>query len=406
MRDHSNSTWYVIRMFHANRTNFRQEYLPTIALAVSLPYISSRFEAVAAFLTEYENHRTQDRHEMALTQKIFVVSSITKYLPILLTAFIYVPCGDMVVERVDSIFDSVISNFHVYMSAKTFNVDAKRLRNEVVALVVTEQILGFGEELILPILKRKATQWYGERKLRRSHTSNLLDTQSRASTIAKLPRQARKEAELDHYNVQDDIQEMVVQFGYLALFSPVWPLISVGFLINNWIELRSDFLKICIEHQRPAPIRADSIGPWLASLEFLNWLGSISTAAIVYLFRNGSDGQGRGYDKQNLYALAAIVFVSEHIYLMVRAIVRLALQRLGSDAEKRAAREESARRKALMDQSAKNRPIKIEDEKVDVADSSDDEDIWQYSKDYDHSLLTGIDLIKSSRPADEVYKKA
>ena len=345
---------------------------------------------------------------MALTQKIFVVSSITKYLPILLTAFLYVPCGDMVVSRVDSMFDSVISNFHVYMSAKTFTVDAKRLRDEVVALVVTEQILGFGEELILPILKRKATQWYGERKLRRSHTSSLLDTQSRASTIARLPTQARKESELDHYNVQDDIQEMVVQFGYLALFSPVWPLISVGFLINNWIELRSDFLKICIEHQRPAPIRADSIGPWLDSLEFLNWLGSISTAAIVYLFRNGSDGQGRGYHKQNLYALAAIVFMSEHIYLMVRAIVRLALQRLGSDAEKKAAREEYARRKALMDESTKNLPKRVEEEKFEEKDdeSSDDEDIWHYSKDYDHSILTGIDLIKSSRAANEVYKKA
>jgi anoctamin-10 len=77
---------------------------------------------------------------------------------------------------------------------------------------------------------------------------------------------------------------MVIQFGYLALFSPVWPLVPVGFFINNWIELRSDFLKICVDHQRPAPIRSDGTGPWVASLESLTWLGSISSAAIVHLF--------------------------------------------------------------------------------------------------------------------------
>lgn len=53
------------------------------------------------------------------------------------------------------------------------------------------------------------------------------------------------------------------QFGYLTLFSPVWPLASVSFLINNWIELRSDAVKICVEMKRPVPHRADSIGPWL-----------------------------------------------------------------------------------------------------------------------------------------------
>lgn len=234
-------------------------------------------------------------------------------------------------------------------STTTFSVDATRLRNEVIALVVTEQLLGFGEEFILPVLKRKATRWYGERKLRRSTSSNLLDTQNRAATSTGLLRQARNEAELDKYNVQDDIQQMVLQFGYLALFSPVWPLIPVGFLINNWIELRSDFLKICIEHQRPAPIRADSIGPWLDSLSFLNWLGSISTAAIVFLFRNGNESQGHGYNAQNLYALAAIVFVSEHIYLVVRFLVKIILGRIGSDAERRAAREQYVRRKKLME---------------------------------------------------------
>jgi len=60
---------------------------------------------------------------------------------------------------------------------------------------------------------------------------------------------------------------MVIQFSYLALFSPVWPLVPIGVFINNWVELRSDFLNICVEHQRPAPTRSDGIGPWSLAWE-------------------------------------------------------------------------------------------------------------------------------------------
>jgi len=65
--------------------------LPTVLLAVAIPYMSSSLEGIAEALTQYENHRTADQHEMSLTQKIFLLNIITNYLPILLTAFVYVP---------------------------------------------------------------------------------------------------------------------------------------------------------------------------------------------------------------------------------------------------------------------------------------------------------------------------
>ncbi|KAK0100177.1 hypothetical protein ONS95_008515 [Cadophora gregata] len=117
------------------------EYLPTIILTISLPFISSAFEKLAIALTKYENHRTEDRHEMALTQNIFVLSFITKYLLILLTAFVYVPCGDMLVEQVET----MLRNHGIAISNSTpfekFSKDASKLRNEVIALVITEQVI-------------------------------------------------------------------------------------------------------------------------------------------------------------------------------------------------------------------------------------------------------------------------
>lgn len=63
-------------------------------LAVCLPYINTFLEDVAEGLAEFENHRTQDNFDVSLTQKRFVLAFIANYLPILLTAFVYIPLGD------------------------------------------------------------------------------------------------------------------------------------------------------------------------------------------------------------------------------------------------------------------------------------------------------------------------
>jgi hypothetical protein len=116
--------------------------------------------------------------------------------------------------------------------------------------------------------------------------------------------------------------------GYLSLFSVIWPLVPVSFLINNWIELRGDALKIALDTQRPVPWRADSIGPWLDALGFLAWLGSLTSAALVYLF--SGDGLGPEGTPWNIKAwgLLLTMFFSEHIFLAVQLGVRKALSKI------------------------------------------------------------------------------
>lgn len=294
-------------------------------LAVALPYITSYLEDAADQLTEFENHRTADHHEMSLTQKIFVLNIVTNYLPILLTAFVYVPFGDDVIPYLEAIIGRVSLKMGKKFQHTTFQADSDRLRNEVIALVVTGQLSGFFEENILPFVKHKCSSWWREIRRLRSADSMLMSVVRDDLDEADFLKRARTQSTLPKYDVQEDIAEIVLQFGYLALFSPVWPLIPLGFLVNNWIELRSDFLKICIEHQRPAPVRTDGIGPWIYSLDLLTWLGSISTAAIVHLF--GSSHLGTG----GWCALPITIFISEHIFLAFRSLVRFSLEKIGSE---------------------------------------------------------------------------
>lgn len=67
---------------------------------------------------------------------------------------------------------------------------------------------------------------------------------------------------------------MVTQFGYVTIWSIVWPLAPIFAFINNYIELRADALKICRHVRRPVGDRVETIGSWLETLVRAFSLGS------------------------------------------------------------------------------------------------------------------------------------
>ncbi|KAL8812290.1 MAG: hypothetical protein Q9223_001159 [Gallowayella weberi] len=332
-------------------------FLPTGLLTTLVPTLTTMLTTVATRLNDYENWETSENYESALTQKIFVLNFITSYLPIFLTAFVYVPFGSLVVPYLD-IFSLTAKPFaqnekELQGPTTGFVINPSRLRNQVIYFTVTAQIVNFGLETILPYVKRRGFSKYREMK---SEKAAQKGGAGPGVTIDDLPEEAeflkrvRKEAELDVYDVATDLREMVIQFGYLSLFSVVWPLTPVSFIINNWIELRSDAVKICVEMQRPTPYRADSIGPWLDSLEFLAWLGSITTAALAYLFSNDGLGPDGTPAAIKGWALLLTIFFSEHIYLLVRWGVRLVVSKVDSPGmEKERAERFMVRKRYLQD---------------------------------------------------------
>ena len=307
------------------------EFVPTVLFSLSLPTIASFLTMMASRLTDYENYRTEDEYDLAHTRKTFVMNLITSFLPTILTAFVYVPFGDWIVPHLSPVGQS------------DFHVDASRLQKEVVYLSVTAQALNFGEEIILPYVRHSLWQTWREYRARRQQVSRPRSYSQVTDMLFVDPREevqflkrVRAEAEADEYSVQDDIMEMCVQFGYLSLFGVAWPLVPLGFLLNNWIELRGDFFKLTQECRRPPAARMDTIGPNLQGLEFLSWLGTLSTAAIAYTYRENMAQVKLSY-------LLLIVFVAEQAYLVTRVAVHAALHKLGSDS----VRQEEARQYAV-----------------------------------------------------------
>lgn len=294
-------------------------------------------------------------------QKIFVINFITSYLPIFLTAFVYVPFGKILVPYLD-VFQITAQcltgdnnkteeapEFQATgLPLSSFQINPDRLTKQVIYFTVTAQAVNLLLEVVVPYAKRRVFKVVKEEMTARSkEVVHEKDVPAEAAFLERV----RNEAELDVYDVTTDYREMVVQFGYLALFSAIWPLTACSFLVNNWVEARSDAMKIAIGSQRPIPWRADSIGPWLSPLGFLSWLGSLTSAAVVYLFR--SDPHGPGGEPWNIrsWALLLSILVAEHLYLVVQVVVRYVVDKMDSPGLQKERAERFALRKSVLAES-------------------------------------------------------
>jgi anoctamin-10 len=333
-------------------------FLPTILLTTLVPTISTFLTGLATRLTDFENYATQDAYDQAMVSKLFVLNFITSYLGILLTAFVYVPFAAILIPYLD-IFSLTVKTFVTddkQMQAPhtaNFAIDPDRLKNQVIYFSITAQIVNFALETVMPLVLQKGTAKYKEMQASRAEKKGGAAPSPSANDPPEekeFLNRAREEAALPEYDVQTDLREMVIQFGYLSLFSVVWPVVPVCFFINNWIELRGDIFKLTKECKRPNPQRADSIGPWLDSLGFLAWLGSLTSAAIVYMFSNGGLGPDGRPSHIKLGALLLTVFFSEHLYMVVRLWVRTIISKLDSENKRQERAERFMVRKRYLEE--------------------------------------------------------
>ncbi|KAF2457746.1 calcium-activated chloride channel-domain-containing protein [Lineolata rhizophorae] len=370
-----------IREIYNGPLQFVLVFLPTGILTTCLPILTAILTNFASQLNSYENYETDSSYETAFTQKIFVLNFITSYLAIFLTAFVYVPFGSWIIPYLD-IFSVTVKPFaeneqQLKAPEEGFTINPDRLRKQVIYFTVTAQLVNLGMEVVVPYLKRRGFAKFKKMQSDRAAkngggTADVAanDPPEEAAFLARV----RNEAELDVYDVTTDLREMVLQFGYLALFSVVWPLTGVSFLINDWVELRADAIKICVEMQRPTPWRADTIGPWLDSLSFLAWLGSITTSALVYMFSHDGVGHVGTPADIKAWALLLCVFLSEHAFLLVRWAVRIAIGKLDSPGRQKERRERFLVRRKYFEESLaalEHAPKQYGEENVALATGED-----------------------------------
>ncbi|MDI1485948.1 MAG: hypothetical protein OHK93_004137 [Ramalina farinacea] len=167
-------TGETVQVFPATKRLTRQLLQIPFAIiaSVALGTIIATCFGIEIFLSEVYNGPFKS-YLSAMTSKIFILNFITSYLPIFLTAFVYVPFGALIVPYLD-VFSLTAKPFAdndkqlETPSTSSFVINPERLRKQVIYFTVTAQIVNFAMETIVPVVKRRAFSKYQDMKTERA----------------------------------------------------------------------------------------------------------------------------------------------------------------------------------------------------------------------------------------------
>lgn len=128
---------------------------------------------------------------------------------------------------------------------------------------------------------------------------------------------------LDPYEgTYSDYVTLFEQYGYLTLFSSVFPWVAVAALINNIAEQRSDAFKYCHVNQRPFPRNASNgIGPWKIAFELLSLISVMTNMALIALHPDVRDHFSYMTDTEYYMYLVA----AEHALILIKVVLMTAI---------------------------------------------------------------------------------
>lgn len=254
-------------------------YVPSIIYAIVIEIMNRLYRYAAEFLTSWENHRLESAYQNHLILKVLVFNFLNCFASLFYIAFVL--------------------------------KDMKLLRQSLATLLITSQILNQIVESLLPYwLQRK----HGVRVKRKMQAL-------KADIDATLYEHVILEKEMGTYlGTFDDYLELFLQFGYVSLFSCVYPLAAAFAVLNNFTEVNSDALKMCRVFKRPFSEPSASIGVWQLAFETMSVISVVTNCALI-----GMSPQVNAIFPESKADLILIVVAVEHALLALKFILAFAI---------------------------------------------------------------------------------
>lgn len=276
-------------------------FVPSIIYAVVIEIMNRIYRYAAEFLTNYENHRLESSHQNHLVLKVLVFNMVNCFASLFYIAFVM--------------------------------CDLKLLRQSLATLLITSQILNQFVEALLPFWMQKRHNI----KIKKKVKTLKVDTEF------SLLEQVYLEKEMDTYlGTFDDYLELFLLFGYVSLFSCVYPLAALLAVLNNVTELYSDALKMCRVFKRPFAEPSSSIGVWMLAFETMGILAVVTNCALL-----GMSPQVHSMFQDSRLDLFLTVAAIEHALLALKFILAFVIPNKPYDIRIKLARLEFESMEAL-----------------------------------------------------------
>lgn len=239
--------------------------VPSIIYSLLVLVISLYFRDLATYLTEWENHRTQSQFERHRVTKLVLFEFVNNFLSLFYIAF--------VIKDIDM------------------------LRSQLQTMLIISQAINNFQEVFLPLGMNyySTTSQTFKQKINKKADPKIRQEKATEGSFPLLnipqlepddPRikQAQSEGDMEDYqDTFDDYLELYIQFGYVFLFSSVYPIAALWAFLNNILEIRADAYKLCKLFRRPLARKVKDIGAWQRSFEVLGGLSILTNCGVLYL---------------------------------------------------------------------------------------------------------------------------
>ncbi|KAI9998545.1 hypothetical protein PInf_002936 [Phytophthora infestans] len=139
--------------------------------------------------------------------------------------------------------------------------------------------------------------------LNRSSARYLENSEQEVELLNAKARAILFESEQENYDPYDDYHHMTVQFGFVVMFSMLWPLMPAACMIVNALKTRGDGFRLCRTNRRPFPRKASGIGEWHNMLHFIALTGVIVNIGLVFISTGAMEFFSPSCSKQITYAM-------------------------------------------------------------------------------------------------------
>uniref|UniRef100_A0A1A8KBC8 Anoctamin n=1 Tax=Nothobranchius kuhntae TaxID=321403 RepID=A0A1A8KBC8_NOTKU len=247
-------------------------YAPSVLHIVYTNMLATVYKTAAESLTEYENHREESAHQNHLTAKVLVFTFFN-YFAVL---------------------------FHIAF----FKRDVPLLRKRLASLLIVSQLVNQVTEVVIPYL---VDRFISSPKRNEKEEDPVEDKFRNQGNMPPFP------------GLFAEYIELLVQFGYLSLFSCVFPLTAVLLLLNNLTEIRSDAYKICKLFRKPFSPPVGDMGVWQIAFEVLSFVSVVSNCWLLVLSPRLQEKCRRGEMSSTNLLLGAVIV--EHLLILVKVII-------------------------------------------------------------------------------------
>ncbi|KAG9299480.1 hypothetical protein G9A89_009433 [Geosiphon pyriformis] len=266
--------------------------------------LNTCYGKIAEFLTNFENHRTSTSYQDSLTLKTYLFDFVNFY-----SALFYILLFKKLLLRDEN------------QDACEYHSCITELTTQLAIILIGKQTFGQIQENLIPWALSKyhrasAEQEYQLLKQKYSESSRP------SGEIPQWVNDAKLVAVRDE--VHSEYQEMVVQYGFISLFTAAFPLAPFFAWINNISEIRMDALKFIQSLQRPVGYQAQDLGMWEQILNFISLLAVITNATIIAFHSNWMRDVFMDYVGDNeeklLAARLGFIIAFEHFVFLIKIL--------------------------------------------------------------------------------------